>query len=547
VRAPSTAAVQALAGFIGTQSLSPFPDYRIVRSAARVIGDINATHFPPPDTAVDYPVVGIIDSGTDPSNQYLQAWVTDRLDLVPRSEQNNAHGSFVAAIVAGGRALNHNDTRFPETPCKIVDVVALDKTGTVNEMDLLDAIDKSLTRFPLVHVWNLSLGGPTPCCDDEFSMLGAALDDRARTHNKTFVVAAGNYTKPPLRGWPPDGSAGEDDRICSPADSVRAITVASRAHTDTPSTRVKREEPSPFSRRGPGPAYLIKPELSHYGGNCDATGSCVQSGIISVDGAGHLAEDIGTSFACPSVTAIAGHVEYELRSSSGIPASLVKALLVHSALLGNPKLDPELIKYQGVGIPGNIGNIISCSQSEATLILQIPVQPRPEFGKRPFPMPRCLNGPKGLSCEIFMTLLYDPPLDRGYGFEYCRTNVNASLGTITIDTETGEETYHRQVGPMPKQLTDAYEDDLIKHGYKWSPLKLYYRRFQRGPTEKPWRLTLELLNRAEHVATAAQDIVLVITLRDPGGTEPVYDELVQSMNQLNWNTQDLQVRTRVRL
>jgi subtilase family protein len=135
---------EALAGFVGTQSLSPFPEYRMVRSAARVIGDITAAHFPPPDASTEYPIVGIIDTGTDPNNTYLQAWVADRFDIVPRSEQNHAHGSFVAAIIAGGRALNHNDPRFPETPCMIIDVVALDKSGTVNEMDLLDAIDKSL-------------------------------------------------------------------------------------------------------------------------------------------------------------------------------------------------------------------------------------------------------------------------------------------------------------------------------------------------------------------------------------------------------------------
>lgn len=547
VRVRGQQAVKTLASFIGTQSLSPFPGYRVVRSAARLLGDVTETHFPPPDSAVEYPVVGIIDSGTDPNNRYLQAWVAARLDIVPRTQQNNDHGSFVAAILARGRVLNHNDARFPETPCRIVDVVALDKEGRTNELDLLDAVDAALTRFADVRVWNLSLGGEDPCCDDAFSMLGSALDDRARKHQVTFVVAAGNYGGSPLRSWPADGTLGESDRICPPADSVRAITVGSRAHLETPSSYVRREDPSPFTRRGPGPAYLIKPEVSHYGGNCDATGGCVQSGIISVDGAGRLAEDIGTSFACPFVTSIAGHVEHQLRPSGSVTPSLIKALLIHSAFVSAPALRNDVMNYQGVGIPGDVAGIITCTQSAATVILQVPVMPRPEFGKRPFPMPKCLNGPRGISAEIFMTLLYDPPLDRGFGFEYCRTNVNASLGTVGVNPLTGEETYTREVFPVPKELTDGYEEDLIRHGYKWSPLKLYYRRLMRGPTDKPWRLTLEMLNRAEHTGDAPQNVTLIVTIRDPADAAPVYNELVKSMNQLNWNTQDLQVRSRARL
>jgi hypothetical protein len=378
-------------------------------------------------------------------------------------------------------------------------------------------------------------------------MFGTALDERARKYNVTFVVAAGNYEVQPFRPWPPDGAAGEADRICAPADSVRAITVGALAHSDTPSSRVRREEPSPFSRRGPGPAYLIKPELSHYGGNCDGIGSCLQSGVVSVDGSGHIAEDIGTSFASPLVAAIAGHVEHELAGGGPVLAPLVKALTIHSAMLRALPDDADAMKYRGVGIPGGVAEIVGCTQSAATMILRVPIETRPEFGKRPFPMPRCLVGPKGLNCEIFMTLLYDPPLDRGFGVEYCRTNVNVSLGTVDIDTTTGEEKYSREVPPVPRELTEGLEADLVKHGFKWSPLKLYHRRMHRGPADKPWRLTLELLNRSQHVLAAPQEVFVVITVRDPAGVANVYDEFTQEMNHLGWNSQDLQVRSRPRL
>ena len=192
---------------------------------------------------------------------------------------------------------------------------------------------------------------------------------------------------------------------------------------------------------------------------------------------------------------------------------MIKALLVHSAFLANTSLDSERIKYEGIGIPGDVARIISCTQSAATLILQIGFRHGRSLASVRF---QCHNayGPKVFMGEVLMTLVYYLPLDRGFGFEYCRTNVNASLGTVDIDGETGKEEYNREVQPVPKELTDGFEDDLVKHGYKWSPLKLYYRKFRRGPTDKPWRLTLELLNRAEHVPAAPQDVILIITVRD---------------------------------
>lgn len=50
---------------------------------------------------------------------------------------------------------------------------------------------------------------------------------------------------------------GERDRIISLADSVRAITVGSIALYETVDSIVKTNEPSPFSRRGPGANYIV--------------------------------------------------------------------------------------------------------------------------------------------------------------------------------------------------------------------------------------------------------------------------------------------------
>src|SRR5262249_51924419 len=155
---------------------------------------------------------------------------------------------------------------------------------------LLIILEEVVKKHPEVKVWNLSLGTSDTCVDGLFSDLGIALDDLQDQYGVLFVLSAGNFTAPPLRGWPPE-DLGETDRICSPADTVRGITVGALAHVDRPNSRVRAGEPSPFSRRGPGPVFVPKPELSHFGGNCDARLSYVQTGVLSLDGSGNIAEN----------------------------------------------------------------------------------------------------------------------------------------------------------------------------------------------------------------------------------------------------------------
>ena len=125
--------------------------------------------------------------------------------------------------------------------------------------------------------------------------------------------------------------------------------------------------------------------------------------------------------------------------------------------------------------------------------------------------------------------------------------MNASLGTVVIDPESGEPSYTREVHPVPKGLSEGYEQDLVKHGFKWSPLKLYHRKFSRGPKAKPWRLTRDLLTRADHDSDAEQEAILIVTIKGTRSNQLVYNELVQEMNRLAWGAQDLQIRSRLRM
>jgi len=250
------------------------------------------------------------------------------------------------------------------------------------------------------------------------------------------------------------------------------------------------------------------------------------------------------------VSALAAALWSELDTSDeGVTPLLVKALLTHSAFLKRVPSDLRSMHYGGLGTPGEVDEILGCTQSSATLIFQIPVAAQGYFEKFPFPMPACLESHQGLVGEVFMTLAHDAPLDHTYGPEYCRSNVTASLGTFPLDPSGGGKRKHkRQVPSVPANVSRGVESNLIEHGHKWSPVKLYHRRFTRGPGKGEWRCLVDRLDRAEAPSAEDQAVLLIITIRDtdPARQANVYDEVVRSMAQLGWQIRDLRVRSRER-
>lgn len=485
--------------------------------------------------------LSVVDSGTAADDPYLSPWRHAREVYVPEADQDNSHGSFVSGLIVHARKLNHDDGRFPSCSARIVDVVALAKNGTTEDK-LLSTLEDAIEKYPEVKVWNLSLGTERSINDEMFSDLGVALDRLQDEHGITFILAAGNYREKPYRGWPPD-DLGEKDRICAPADSVRAIVVGSAAHRDHSSSRVKAGYPSPFSRRGPGPLYLPKPELSHIGGNCNPAGSCNQIGVLSIDGRGNLAENFGTSFATPLVSTLFANVSH--RVVGGASHLLTRALLVHSAAMQGQKIDPTLLKYQGFGTPPDLSSVFGCEPWQCTLIFELEIAPSVAYEKAVFPMPKSLCVDEDtIKANVLMTLVHEPDLDASFGSEYCRSNIEVSLGTYDHG-EDGKQHQKKQIPEDPKLSGSAYERDLVEHGFKWSPVKVYRREMSRVQGEI-WRLALSVEHRSGNATVEPQRAALIITIADPLKKAPVYDEMVVQMNKLGWAPNDLQVRTRLR-
>lgn len=120
-------------------------------------------------------------------------------------------------------------------------------------------------------------------------------------------------------------------RLNEGADSVRSLVVGSVAHEKGKYDYAEIDNPSPFSRIGPGPEYIIKPELVHYGGNAgvDNAGKLVTTGVNSFAANGSLVQSVGTSFSTPRIASLAAGITQELNED--FDPLLIKALMVHSA------------------------------------------------------------------------------------------------------------------------------------------------------------------------------------------------------------------------
>jgi len=110
---------------------------------------------------------------------------------------------------------------------------------------------------------------------------------------------------------------------------VLGISVGAISQLNHPTTGTKRGEPSPFSRNGPGPNHIIKPDLVHFGGNI-ARDFSHSLGITSLDNGPGVAEDVGTSFATPLVSRQLASIHHRITPMP--TATLARAILTHNAV-----------------------------------------------------------------------------------------------------------------------------------------------------------------------------------------------------------------------
>ena len=160
-----------------------------------------------------------------------------------------------------------------------------------------------------------------------------------------------------------------------------------------------------------------------------------------------------------------------------------------------------------------------------------------------FPYPKSLIRNNKFYGEIGMTLAYLPPLDEKYGREYCRTNIDVSFGTYQY-LPSGEIQYKGQV-PLETKWDEKFEVSRVENGFKWSPIKSYYRKISKGiKISDGWKLRVDMTARSG-LYIPSQEFVLIVTIKDPGEND-IYSEIVTELRNNGYITNNLETRYQAR-
>jgi hypothetical protein len=568
-------AFDELKGFDGVQIISEMPTYELNMDDAGEEYEIAIKH---PRKDVEYPIIGVLDTGIA-KIPHLAPWLhNENITYYVDEDTHKGHGTFVAGVIIYGDELEGKlYTGFDG--CKLFEAIVMPdlKKQKLFESELIEQIRDAISRNNHIKIWNLSLGTDQDADLNDFSDFAKALDEIQDEHDVLICKSAGNCDNFRINA--------PKRRIAKSADTVRALVIGSIAHDKNATDHAEKLNPSPFSRIGPGPSYLIKPDLVHIGGNAgtDLGNNIVENPVHSFGIDGKIAKQVGTSFSTPRISAIAAGLNSILNERFN--AILIKALIIHSA-----KYPMEMrlgiadkINSTGFGIPSNINDILFNEPNEITLILQDTIEKGNYVDILDFPFPKSMIDENGYFYgEITVTLVSSPLLEVSQGSEYCQSNIDVFLGTYDqkVEKDTTQPRVKNPIGAegrknllstsvyskrAGKNMDDPFATErmLISYGDKFQPVKKWcvnlhdftesnQDKYLKAP--KNWYLKLKGLFR-EYTETKAEnekinpsiDFCFIVTIKDTKKKGNIYNEVTQLLNNYSFVHSNVRVNEEVRV
>ncbi|MBZ5859090.1 S8 family peptidase [Flavihumibacter profundi] len=568
-------AFEELKNFDGVQLISEMPVYDITLDE---IMEEKQIPVKVPKEGVNYPVVGVLDTGVA-DIPHLKPWLhKNSFSKYHTNDVDKSHGTFVAGVLIYGDELEGQGYTGVEG-CKIFEAIVMPdiKKQRIYEDELIEHIREAIGKNDEIKIWNLSLGTSMEADHHEFSDFAKALDEIQEHHDVLICKSAGNcdaFTR-----------SAPTKRISKSADTVRGLVVGSLTHDKNGTDISDKHTPSPFSRKGPGPAYLIKPDVVHIGGNAglDHRNNPVYNHVYSFAPDGRVAGKVGTSFSTPRVSAIAAGLDAMI--SEKFNPLLLKALIIHSA-----KYPPEMkvaiaekIDTAGFGLPSNVNEILFNQPNEITLILQDTLERGNFIDILDFPFPPSMVDEEGYHYgEVTVTLVTAPILEVSQGAEYCQSNIDVMFGSYDekVARDTSKATIKNPIGADGRQnvlstavyskkashdVTTAFASErmLVSYGDKYQPVKKWCVNFDdftnankekylKGP--KNWYLKLEGLFRhftetkceAQKI-TPSHEFCLVITIKDTKKRGNIYNEVTHLLDNFSFVHTNVKLKEEVRV
>ncbi|AKL34434.1 TPA: S8 family serine peptidase [Citrobacter braakii] len=520
------------------------------------------TTFPKKLANQSYPKVILIDKGIRSS--ILSTWVNDKSDALGSEIIEDYHADEMASILIGSKHLNSNYDYLEEDGCEIYDIwLPADKYSFEDHFETLAEftdwlyLEVQAARENGFRVISMSINFQQIVSNSEYSFLAARIDEISNKLNVIFVISVGNLEDKKYRSeWPKTEEQvfrmlarfQQQDKVLQPADSVTSLSVGSVNHIEN--ELITFQAPTRYTRRGPATAYGIKPDLVHIGGIGDPNNSC----YVTLDGNNHLClNSHGTSLAAPHIAKSIATIDF--KSNESLNTNTLKALLIHSAkipdCLSSKNLGKEAKDFVGFGFPSDSSNIINRDEASFTFIFEDIIK-KGQVAEFNFIWPESLiTATRKCKGKVKMSLVYTPTIDRQYGQEYIRVNIDASLQQEKI--KKTESNFSKAVNSIWDNRLGSdlnFEKNLIDHGFKWWPSKVYERYSKNGfGNSSNWRLrvTSQVRDGVSHPLDGIPFSV-IITIEDPTKkATKIYNEMSQSLIALGVVFQDITIRDEVRV
>ena len=502
-----------------------------------------------------YPKIGIIDGGV---SSIFSNWIEANYGFLSPKDRDEAHGTFIAGLVLSGKALNGSEICSEDDGCKIIDIDILPEESSFgnyypNPLDLFNELEyavKTLKASHDVRIFNFSLNTEEHVSSSGYSYPAKVLDKIAEENDVIFIISAGNTSNIDIRKeWSEDPieslsilASSKNDLIKNPAESGRNLSVSALNPPNLDG--IVPYSPSNYSCRGPGLRTGLKPDLAHIGG----TGPNLRNighGLFSLNLQGQIVDGCGTSYACPQIAKTLACLDNSIEGS--VSRESLIALAIHSAsrptVLKDKRLNDIAKHMVGFGMPESSNEILEGNDNSITLVFANRVYAGQKLSFN-LTWPRSLIKEGKCYGYAKLTLVSSPPFDYSYGAEYVRVNVEGHLRQ--------EQKKGGFLGKLNSIYTPenneggAYEENLIKHSLKWSPIKVYEKTFNGVGESSNWRLEIEHLTRdGEKLPASGVPFTAILTISDPESQNPVFDEMRKSLTSIGVSLGDIRTAARV--